>query len=149
MKRLALVAFTILASLTGYHPVPSPAAPALGAPLSAMAESGDGAFARAYRSRTSDIQLTGSGTVVRVLPDDTRGSRHQRFIVRLDSGQSLLIAHNIDLAPRVPSLKKGDRVRFSGEYEWNKKGGTMHWTHHDPRGVHEAGWIEHNGQKYQ
>ncbi len=149
MKRLALVAVTLLITIAGYHPGSSPAAPALGASLSAMAESGDGAFARAYRNRTSDLQLTGSGTVVKLLPDDTKGSRHQRFIVRLDSGQSLLIAHNIELAPRIPSLKKGDRVRFNGEYEWNKKGGTMHWTHHDPRGVHETGWIEHNGRRYQ
>ena len=76
-------------------------------------------------------------------------SRHQRFIVQLASGQTLLVAHNIDLAPRVADLKPGHIVAFYGEYEWNERGGVIHWTHHDPRGQHAAGWVEHNGVRYQ
>ncbi|QOY51204.1 DUF3465 domain-containing protein [Candidatus Sulfurimonas baltica] len=45
-------------------------------------------------------QMCDSGDVIRVLSDDNTGSRHQRFIIRLSSGQTLLIAHNIDLAPK-------------------------------------------------
>jgi hypothetical protein len=90
-----------------------------------------------------------SGVVERVLPDDNSGSRHQRFIVRLASGQTLLIAHNIDIAPRVAGLARGDTVSFSGLYEANDKGGVVHWTHHDPSGRHSAGWIEHEGHRYQ
>jgi len=94
-------------------------------------------------------RLETSGIVERVLPDDNSGSRHQRFIVRLASGQTLLIAHNIDLAPRVADLARGDSVSFSGIYETNDKGGVVHWTHRDPSGRHAAGWIEHKGQRYQ
>ncbi len=83
------------------------------------------------------------------MSDDNDGSRHQRFILRLGSGQSLLIAHNIDIAPRVATLRTGDTVSFYGEYEWNDKGGVIHWTHRDPQGQHAAGWLEHNGQRYQ
>ena len=90
-----------------------------------------------------------SGAVERVLADDNDGSRHQRFIVRLASGQTLLIAHNIDVAPRVAGLARGDTVSFSGIYEPNNKGGVVHWTHHDPSGRHPAGWIEHKGHRYQ
>ena len=97
----------------------------------------------------SDVQVRGSGTVYRVLPDDNKGSRHQKFILQLDSGQTLLVAHNIDLAPRVQGLAKGDRVEFYGEYEWNKKGGVMHWTHKDPRNHHTNGWLKHNGKVYE
>ena len=79
--------------------------------------------------------MRGSGTVLRVLADDNSGSRHQRFILRLDSGQTVMVAHNIDLAPRIASLRAGDRVGFSGEYEWNAQGGVIHWTHHDPAGA--------------
>ncbi len=109
----------------------------------------DQAFADAYQNWTSDIQLEGSGTVVAVLPDDLQGSRHQRFIVELASGQTIMIAHNIDLAPKITSLTKGDNVSFYGEYEWNDRGGVIHWTHDDPRGSHPDGWIKHAGRIYQ
>ncbi|MDH4048435.1 MAG: DUF3465 domain-containing protein [Gammaproteobacteria bacterium] len=94
-------------------------------------------------------QVSGTGTVDRVLSDDNDGSRHQRFILRLSSGRTLLVAHNIDLAPRVSSLGEGDTVSFYGEFEPNDRGGVIHWTHHDPQGRHAAGWLEHNGQRYQ
>lgn len=60
---------------------------------------------------------------MKALSDDGGGSRHQRFILRLGSGQALLVAHNIDLAPKVRSLEVGDTVGFSKEYEWNAKRG--------------------------
>ena len=85
----------------------------------------------------------------RVLPDDVDGPRHQRFIIELASGQTVLVAHNIDIAPRVVGLEVGDSVRFSGEYVWNDKGGVLHWTHHDPQGRHVSGWIIHNNKTYK
>ena len=103
----------------------------------------------AYEKRLSDVQVGGSGRVVRVLSDDNEGSRHQRFIIRLSSGQTLLIAHNIDLASRINTIRKGDTVDFYGEYEWNSKGGVVHWTHNDPNGRHEDGWLKHKGRIYQ
>lgn len=115
----------------------------------ASADSGDSAIAKAYAKRAKKIQVEGRGTVVKLLPDDNDGSRHQRFLVRLDSGQTILIAHNIDLAPRVASLRVGDAVSFSGEYEWNAKGGVIHWTHRDPHGRHPAGWIKHGGLTFR
>ena len=109
----------------------------------------DSPIGRAFASGTSDVQVEGEGTVIRVLPDDVDGSRHQRFIVQLASGQTLLITHNIDVAPRIAGLKVGDSVGFNGEYVWNEKGGVIHWTHHDPQGRHVAGWVMHNGRRYQ
>ena len=94
-------------------------------------------------------RVEATGTVEKVLADDRSGSRHQRFIVKLPSGQTLLIAHNIDIAPRIDGIARGDSVSFSGIYEPNNKGGVVHWTHHDPSGRHAAGWIEHRGQRYQ
>lgn len=100
-------------------------------------------------SEASHSQVKGSGVVSRILPDDNDGSRHQRFILRLQSGQTLLVAHNIDLAPRIDDLKEGDVVEYSGEYEWNPKGGVVHWTHRDPSGQHVAGWLRHDGRVFQ
>ena len=103
---------------------------------------------RLYQDRRGGVQVQGSGTVARVLPDDSKGSRHQRFIVELPTGQTLLIAHNIDLAPRIEDLDRGDLVEFFGEYEWNPEGGVIHWTHRDPSEKHVPGWLEHKGKKY-
>ncbi|EGR0667140.1 DUF3465 domain-containing protein [Vibrio cholerae] len=109
----------------------------------------DAVLQQAYKSQQSDIQVQGFGQVVKVLPDDNDGSKHQKFILKLNSGQTLLVAHNIDLAPRIPNLKVGDSVEFYGEYEWNKKGGVLHWTHKDPQNRHAHGWLKHNGQVYE
>ncbi|EGQ7835147.1 TPA: DUF3465 domain-containing protein [Vibrio cholerae] len=109
----------------------------------------DAVLQQAYQSQQSDLQVQGLGQVVKVLPDDNDGSKHQKFILKLNSGQTLLVAHNIDLAPRIPNLKVGDSVEFYGEYEWNKKGGVLHWTHKDPQNRHEHGWLKHNGQVYE
>jgi hypothetical protein len=113
------------------------------------AASDDSEIGRAFKDGTSNVQVEGEGVVTRLLADDLDGSRHQRFIVTLPSDQTLLIAHNIDLAPRIEGLQTGDSVSFYGEYEWNEKGGAIHWTHHDPQGRHVAGWLKHNGRTYQ
>ena len=106
-------------------------------------------IAEAFRSGRSNLQLGGEGRVARLLPDDNNGSRHQKFIVELESGHSLLIAHNIDLAPRIDNLREGELIEFYGQYEWNEKGGLIHWTHHDPKGVHPGGWLKYQGRVYQ
>ena len=106
---------------------------------------GDQVIAQAFKDHSAGVQVSGQGVVTRVLSDDNEGARHQRFILRLASGQTLLFAHNIDIAPRLSSLKPGDVVAFSGIYEWNAQGGLVHWTHHDPSGGHPAGWLRLNG----
>jgi hypothetical protein len=115
--------------------------------LTPASVAGDQAIAKAFQAQRSGVQVASDGVVERVLTDDTAGSRHQRFILRLDSGHNVLVAHNIDRAARLRALKTGDRVAFFGEYAWNAKGGVIHWTHHDPNGRHIAGWLSHNDQQ--
>jgi hypothetical protein len=112
------------------------------------AQSND-AIANAFKNNQSGIQVSGTGKVRRILSDDTEGSKHQRFILKLSSNQTILIAHNIDLAPRVEPIKVGDAISFYGVYEWNSKGGTVHWTHHDPRGKHVCGWLKKGSKIYK
>lgn len=102
----------------------------------------------AWEAGRSGLWVEVEGEVDRLLPDDTRGSRHQRFILRLPSGHTLLVAHNIDLAPRAP-LDPGRAVKVRGEYEWNEQGGVLHWTHHDPRGRHAGGYLRVAGETYR
>ncbi|MCL1907013.1 MAG: DUF3465 domain-containing protein [Propionibacteriaceae bacterium] len=108
----------------------------------------DAVLADLFERQVSDVQVTGNGVVTRILPDDLEGSRHQKFIVTLGTGQTILIAHNIDVAPRLEGLKEGQQVSFYGEYVYSEQGGTIHWTHHDPAGKHEAGWLQWNGRTY-
>lgn len=101
-----------------------------------------------FAERRSDVWVDVEGSVARVLPDDLVGSPHQRFVLRLPSGHTLLVSHNLALAERVP-LEVGDPVGLRGEYEWNERGGVVHWTHHDPRGERPGGWIRHRGKEYR
>lgn len=107
------------------------------------------ALERAFAERRSDVQVEVRGALERTLPDDDEGSRHQRFVLRLESGHTVLVSHNLDLAPRIDGLRRGDTVVVSGEYEWNERGGVIHWTHHDPAGRHPGGWVESGGRRYQ
>ena len=144
MKKIGLL-IVIVISLYGYLGNN----PGLIESFSRQNETDDSALTSAYENQKSDVQVKGSGVFIRNLADDTSGSRHQKFILKLSSGQTILISHNIDLAPRIDSLHKGDIVSFYGEYEWNSQGGVVHWTHHDPRGNHIDGWLKHNGVTYQ
>lgn len=110
---------------------------------------GDEGLAKAWEERLTEVFVRCQGRVVFKLPDDLVGSRHQRFLIRLSSGQTVLIVHNIDLVKRVAKLRIGDKVRVRGEYIWNDKGGLIHKTHRDPGGEDPSGWIKHRGLIYR
>lgn len=122
------------------------------APVATIPETfttGNKQIVTAYKQEKNDIQVTGEGTIIKLLPDDLQGSRHQRFLVKINGQQTLLISHNIDLAPRINTLQAGEKIEFHGEYVWNKKGGIIHWTHHDPGGRHQDGWLRYKNKLYQ
>lgn len=147
MKKLAAIAVVLAAAYFGlvdnrlFTPESERVSDAIAVP--------DKILASAIANRSRGVQVQADGIVTKVLPDDNDGSRHQRFIVELSTEQTLLIAHNIDIAARIASLRPGDRVAIAGEYEWNSRGGVIHWTHHDPAGRHMAGWIKHGGRIYR
>lgn len=96
----------------------------------------------------SRFWMSTEATVVQNLKDDTKGSQHQKFLIKLAPDITLLVAHNIDLSPRAP-VTKGDKIKIKGRYEWNNRGGVLHWTHHDPKGKKEGGWIYADGRYYK
>lgn len=87
--------------------------------------------------------------VVKVLRNDNKGARHQRWIVQIENGVTITIIHNIDIAEKVP-LAVGDSVEVAGEliYGDRKKDPILHWTHEDPKGKRIAGYVVHNGERY-
>lgn len=97
---------------------------------------------------TSNQQIYQEGKITKLLQDDNEGSRHQKFIVKLKNNLTLLVSHNIDISTRIPDLEQGENIVFFGEYEWNNKGGVVHWTHKDPEGNHPNGFLLYRGKKY-
>lgn len=150
--RIVALAIVVILSVLGRDSLTeAPTEVPIGGPGngSAMgAQDGSREIRELFDARRSDVVVEVAGVVDRTLADDTEGSPHQRFILRLNSGHTLLVAHNIELAARVP-LGAGDVVSLRGEYEWNEQGGVLHWTHHDPQGRREGGWIQHDGTRYR
>lgn len=103
---------------------------------------------QAQASRSKKVEVVFSAQVARLLPDDRKGTPHQRFLLQLSNGTTVLVAHNTKMAPPVP-IQVGDLVTIKGEYIWNDKGGVVHWTHHTDTPRHEGGYIQAAGQTYQ
>ena len=99
-------------------------------------------FEELFARKISHIQIKGEGIVTSILNDDVVGRKHQRFVLELAHHKTLLILNNIDIFPRLSPLEISDRVEFFGEYIWNRHGGTLHWTHHDPRGIRADGYVK-------
>ena len=145
----AMAAVLLLAWLVrqwGFESVPETTA---ARPQEAIDASGGAArIERAIALRESGIAVTVDATVEKTLRDDQEGDRHQRFLIRLPNGRKLLVAHNIDLAERV-DVAPGDPIRVHGQFEWNERGGVLHWTHRASRGDHPGGWIEVGGRRIE
>ncbi len=106
------------------------------------------ALQAAYEAGQSGVMVEATGRIKKVLPDDRDGDRHQKFILDIDRRHTVLVSHNIDLAPRAP-VREGDTVSVFGQYEWSEPGGVLHWTHRDPQGRRRGGWIRRNGITYE
>ena len=148
MKKYLFYALTA-AGLVLLYPQLGPLKTEPGIPDTALSKARSESIGSVQQRHLSHVWAEGEGIVVRVLSDDNEGHRHQRFIVRLKNGQTLLIVHNIDIAPRLPHLKPGDTIGFRGEYIRNSKGGLLHWTHHDPSGMIPGGWLTYEGKTYR
>jgi len=113
------------------------------------AQPDDAAIAADFHNHRSNVEVTADGTVVRLLPDRSSATgTHKQFIIKLSSGDvTVEVEHNISIALRVP-VALDDHVIVHGEYVWNSQGGLIHFTHHDPKGTHEGGYIQDNGKTY-
>ena len=148
MKNQLPSLFVLLLVLLALHQFTGPAADHKSQRLYRRNISGDQLIARAFKYKWENFKVQGEGRVVRewilndVLP------RHQEFIIRLASGQTLHVAHNLDRAPALPPLYMGDRIQFSGQYQYTPQGGLIHHTHKNPEGL-GGGWIRHKDHIYQ
>lgn len=91
-----------------------------------------------------DYVVTPPLKIVKNLPEDKFGIRHQKWLVQSPSGQVLLFVHNLELCPPL-TLQKNDLIHLAGEFKWTDKGGLIHWTHYDPQKKRQTGYIEYGG----
>lgn len=111
-------------------------------------DQGDAAIVRAAQRKARVNFVEGAGMeVVKVLPDDTTGLEHQKWVVRLSDGQNIEAVYNTDMCPHVP-IQVGDIVAMGGMFLWTNQGGLIHWLHHDPRGNRPDGYVMVNGTYY-
>ncbi len=89
--------------------------------FSVRAQSTPATLHQAFDQSLSNIQIADEGIVIKILDDDLKGSRHQRFILKLAHGQTVLIAHNIDLSERIQGLKKVTMSRSMGNMNGTQK----------------------------
>jgi hypothetical protein len=118
-------------------------------PSTGVDRRGESAIMNAFNAKRSDVQINFTGRVKFTLPDDNDPPRHQNWIMELSNGHTIKVSHNTDLAPYVKGLSKGDTVTVFGEYEYEERGGVIHWTHHDPGRRHIGGYIQYKGEKYE
>jgi len=102
---------------------------------------------QAYDGRTSNIIVETEARVVLLLPDIEDLGKFQEFKIELENGHVLRVLHDLDESNRVP-LAVSSKIRLRGEYDWSVDGGVIHWTHDDPAGQREGGWIDYLGQRY-
>jgi hypothetical protein len=109
------------------------------------------AVCRAFTAQQSRVEVVADGTVTRDLGlRNGRSGTHEGYLLRLNNGcnVTLKVETNVDLTGPVP-IHQGDRVVVKGEYEYTRLGGVVHWTHHDPSGRHEAGFVQVGGREYE
>ncbi len=112
----------------------------------------------AAKNQKAGITVQHWGTVTKLVDDHADGSGGgvgdgsdgtlQKFVVTLENGHVLLMAHDTAIAPRIP-LVVDDVVEFRGRYDWNALGGLVYFTHHDPEMVRDDGWIRYKGKVYR
>ncbi len=117
---------------------------------------GDAANAQIYdawRGGRSGIEVQASGSVARVLGERTGPSGpHEGFLLHLTGsgghGLTVRVESNLDIMGSVP-VRDGEAATVRGEYDYDPRGGVIHWTHRDPRGRHPDGFVEIDGHRYQ
>ncbi len=106
-------------------------------------------------------EVTVTATVAKILPDNhnpRNGLSHEQFIIKMEDGTEVFVAHDLNYAPRVP-LTVGEDIKIKGEWipkpnHENHGGeetiGVLHWSHHSENEKrHPSGYIEAGGQHYE
>lgn len=105
---------------------------------------------KAFKTKTSNLHVKGTGTIANVLADGEGMGSTQRFQVCLPSGQKVEISHASSPGhPPIRLLQEGGEIQFSGTYEWTSAGGRITNTVFTEDSSTKSGWIKYNDVLYQ
>ena len=115
-------------------------------------DAGNAAVYDAWRAQRSNVEVTASGSVARILGTRLGPSGdHEGFLLHLRGagghGLTVRVEDNVDITGPIP-LQSGDDVEVRGEYIFDPRGGIVHYTHHDPRGRHSSGYVKVHDRLY-
>jgi hypothetical protein len=87
--------------------------------------------------------------VVKLLRNDNKGAKHQRWQIMINKEIILTVIYNLDLAEKVP-LSVGDEIDLAGELIFGSKkhDPILHWTHADPQRKRMDGYVLLRDKKY-
>lgn len=72
---------------------------------------------------------------------------HEAFDVHTSQGPAEIV-DNVDIAPSIP-VQVGDSIDVRGEMVHDPgRQPIVHFTHHDPEGIHPGGFIRLHGKLY-
>jgi len=121
--------------------------------LTACSNAGVGNFSQALDACSRgarSVEVRERGVVTRVLGQhQSTSGTHEGFLFAIPmrgARTQLRVEDNADITGPVP-LHRGEPIEVQGQLECNDL--VIHWTHHDPRGHHIAGYIAVNGHIYQ
>lgn len=99
--------------------------------------------------QNQDVNYIEAGNMVvkRLLPDDTQGLPHQKWLVRLSDNSTLELIYNTDMGAHIP-LQEGQTVSAGGQLIMGDQGPLLHWLHSDPRQHRPDGYVYVNGTYY-
>lgn len=110
--------------------------------------SDDAALVKAVENKQQVKYLQAANmVVVKVLPEDNQGLRHQKWVVKLSSGKTVTAVYNTSMCEEVP-VQVGDVVGLGGHFLWTNQGPIIHWLHKDPKRNRPDGYVELAGKKY-
>lgn len=117
-----------------------------------VANEGNSVVYDAWRAQRSHVEVTASGVIARDLGTRSGVSAaHEGFLLHLAGasgrGLTVRVEANVDFTGAMP-IAAGEPVVVRGEYEFDPRGGVIHWTHRDPRGRHPDGFIQIQNKRY-
>jgi Protein of unknown function (DUF3465) len=119
---------------------------------SSGSDAGNGAVYQSWAQQRSNVEVTASGSVAKVL-GTRRGPSgvHTGFLLHLRGaegrGLTVRVEDNVDLTGPIP-IRAGDDVEVRGEYIYDPRGGLIHYTHRDPRGRRAGGYVRIGNRMY-